>query len=203
VICFGFYATLRLHIGPAALKGPRRAGVDGYDESKLAEALLYVAKALEDDPAGGAVKINKALFNADFGHMRAYGKPITGAEYQKLPYGPAPRRLVPVRSSLVDAGAAQLREESYLGRTVKRLVPLRDPDLSRLSATEKELLDQAIRATRGRSGAEMSAASHDEPGWQMVGENETIPYEAAFLRQPVVTEAVRRRVAELAAERSR
>lgn len=41
--------------------------MDDYDEQKFTEALLYVAKALEDDPAGGAVKINKALFNADFG----------------------------------------------------------------------------------------------------------------------------------------
>ena len=65
-----------------------------YDEDKFGEVLLYVAKALQDDPAGGAIKINKALFNADFGHMRAHWRPITGAEYQKLPYGPAPRRLV-------------------------------------------------------------------------------------------------------------
>ncbi len=176
--------------------------MEGYDEAKFAEALLYVAKALENDPAGGAVKINKALFNAEFGHMRAYGTPITGAEYQKLPHGPAPRRLVPVRSALVEAGAAEIREESYLGRTIHRLVPLRAPDFSRLSRSEKELLDQAIEAVRGRSGADVSAASHREPGWQMVGDNETIPYETAFLRTPVVTEAVRRRVAELAAERS-
>ena len=172
-----------------------------YDERKFAEALLYVARALADDPAGGAVKINKALFNADFGHMRAYGQPITGADYQKLPHGPAPRRLLPVRTGLVQSGAAEMREELYLGRTVKRLVPLRDPDVSLLSPTEREMLDQAIDAEKRRSGAESSAASHREPGWQMVEENESIPYETAFLRRPVVTERVRRRVAELAADR--
>ena len=172
-----------------------------YDERKFAEALLYVAKALADDPAGGAVKINKALFNADFGHMRAYGEPITGADYQKLTHGPAPRRLLPVRTGLVQSGAAEMREELYLGRTVKRLVPLRDPDVSSLSPTEREMLDQAIDAEKRRSGAESSAASHREPGWQMVEENESIPYETAFLRRPVLTERVRRRVAELAADR--
>ena len=35
----------------------------------------------------------------------------------------------------------------------------------------------------------------------MVEERETIPYEAAFLRRPVVTEAVRRQAAALAAQR--
>lgn len=175
--------------------------MEGYDERKFAEVLLYVAKALEGDPAGGAVKIDKALFNADFGHVRAYGRPITGAEYQKLPNGPAPRRLLPVRAALVASGAAQIREELYLGYTVKRLVALREPDVSQLSPSEKALLDQAILDVLSRTAAEVSAASHREPGWEMVDDNETIPYETAVLRRPVVTEAVRRRVKELAAER--
>jgi hypothetical protein len=173
-----------------------------YDEGKFREALLYVAAGLSEDPGGGAVKINKALFNADFGHMRAYGQPITGADYQKLPHGPAPRRLVPVRAALIESGGAEMREELYLGRTVKRLVPLRSPDSGRFSPTEREMLDQAIAVETRRSGAEASAASHREPGWMMAEENESIPYETAFLRRPVVTETVRRRVAELAADRS-
>jgi hypothetical protein len=152
-----------------------------YDERKFAEALLYVAGKLADDPAGGAIKINKALFNADFAHMRAYGHPITGAEYQKLPYGPAPRRLLPVRTALV---------------------PLRDADIACLAETERQMLDEAVEVEKRRSGTESSAASHREPGWQMAEDNETIPYETAFLRRPVVTEKIRLRVAELAAERS-
>ena len=176
--------------------------MNGYDEGKFSEALLYVAAALQDDPAGGAVKINKALFNADFGHMRAFGRPITGADYQKLPYGPAPRRLLPTRAALIASKSAEIREETYLGRTMHRLVPLRSPDLSKLSPSEREMLDQAIAAEKGRSGNESSAASHREPGWQMVEENESIPYETAFLRPPVVTERVRRRIAELAKERA-
>jgi hypothetical protein len=173
-----------------------------YDERKFAEALLYVAARLADDPAGGAIKINKALFNADFAHMRAYGHPITGADYQKLPHGPAPRRLLPVRAALVASGAAEMRECLYLGRTVKRLVPRREADVTCFAPTERLMLDEAVEVEKRRSGTESSGASHREPGWQMVDENETIPYETAFLRRPVVTEQVRRRVAELAAERS-
>jgi Protein of unknown function (DUF4065) len=176
--------------------------MNGYDERKFAEALLYVAAGLADDPAGGAVKINKALYNADFGHMRAYGRPITGADYQRLPQGPAPRRLVPVRAALIEAGSAEMREDLHLGRTVKKLVPLRSPDVAALSPTEKSMLDQAIAVEKTRSAGESSATSHREPGWQMVNDGDSIPYETAFLRRPVVTDQVRRRVAELAAERS-
>ncbi len=172
-----------------------------YDERKLIEALVYVASALVSDPAGGAVKVNKALYYADFGHMRAYRKPITGAEYQKLPHGPAPRRLVPVRERLVEVGDVELRTETYLGRTMHRLVPRREPNIDLFSASEEELLAQAVEAVRHRSGNEVSDASHAEPGWQMVGEKETIPYETAFIRRSVVTEAVQQRISELAAAR--
>lgn len=169
-----------------------------YHEKKFIEALLYVARALESDPAGGAIKINKALYNADFGHMRAYGKPITGAEYQRLERGPAPRKLLPIREQLIASGDLELRTETYLGRTIHRLVVLREPDDTLFSPTEKELLDQAVAAVRLRSGNAASDASHREPGWQMVDEKETIPYETAFIRRSVTTDAVRRRISELA-----
>ncbi len=67
-----------------------RAVHGGYDEGKFTEAVLYVAKRLEQDPAGGAMKLNKVLFHADFGHMRAHGRTITGATYQKLRSAPPP-----------------------------------------------------------------------------------------------------------------
>lgn len=72
-----------------------------YDERKFTELLLYVASRLEADRAGGAVKLDKVLFFADFAHVRRHGVPITGADYQKLEHGPAARRLLPVRNSLV------------------------------------------------------------------------------------------------------
>ncbi|MEA2715744.1 MAG: hypothetical protein QOI99_61, partial [Actinomycetota bacterium] len=51
-----------------------------YDERKFAELVLYAASRLADDPAGGAVKLNKVLFFSEFAHMRRHGQPITGVE---------------------------------------------------------------------------------------------------------------------------
>jgi hypothetical protein len=172
-----------------------------YDEGKFTEAVLYVATRLEADAAGGAVELNKALFHAEFSHMRAHRRSITGAEYQRLEWGPAPRRLRPVRTILISKGDAELRKEDFLGKTLERLVPLRAPDESVFTDSEKQSLDQAIELVVGRTSSDVSDASHDEPGWRMVEEQEAIPYEAAFLRWPVVTETVRRRVTELAPER--
>jgi uncharacterized phage-associated protein len=168
------------------------------DERKLGELLLYVAKRLEDDPAGGATKVNKVLYFAEFAHVRAHGRPITGVEYQKLEHGPAPRRLVPLRRGLEEHGHAAVVDETYLGYVQKRLIAKRDADLSIFSPEERVIVDQVIDALHGRRARDVSELSHDEVGWQMVDVGETIPYEAAYLRQPVVTPAVRRHAAALA-----
>ena len=169
-----------------------------YDEAKFTELVLYVADRLKDDPTGGAVKLNKALFFAEFAHVRATGRPITGAEYQKLPHGPAPRFLLPVRDQLIRDGRAQLVRESYLGYEQKRLTALRPPNLSLFTREELETVDQVLHELRGLSGTETSDISHEQMGWQMVEERETIPFAAAYLRPPVITDAIRRRAAKLA-----
>jgi len=172
------------------------------DERKLAELMLYVAERLRDDPAGGATKLNKVLFFAEFAHMRAHGRPITGVDYQRLERGPAPRRLLPVRDRLISTGAAEVTQETYLGLVQHRLVALRVPDEGVLEPGELEVVDQVLNELHGRSASEASALSHDELGWQMVDDGETIPYEAAYLRRAVSTASVRRHGAELAKKRT-
>lgn len=172
-----------------------------YDERKFTELLLYVAKQLEGDPTGAAIKLNKVLFFAEFAHVRAYGRPITGAEYQKLKYGPAPRRLLPVRARLVEGGEARLVEEWYLGYKQDRLVPLREPDLSLLSAEEMKTVHEALGELEGATGIELSELSHEEMGWKMVAEGETIPFEAAYLKPPIISDAIRQHAARLARRR--
>lgn len=174
------------------------------NEAKLTELVLYVAKRLLDDPKGGATKINKVLFSADFAHMRLHGVPITGVEYQKLKQGPAPRRLLPVRDRLLSEGAAELVRDRYLGYPLDRLVPRREPDLALFSADEMEQVDQAIEALRNKTAAEVSELSHHEMGWQMVSIGETIPYQAAFLASGFeVTESMRQHAQRLATQLDR
>ena len=170
-----------------------------YDERKFAELVLYVAEQLVDDPEGGAVKLNKTLWWAECAHMRTYGRSITGAEYQKLAQGPAPRRLLPVRNRLLESGAARMEPASYMGKQQQRLVPIRPADTSVLSPEETALVDQVIREIKGRNATELSQDSHREIGWRVVNDGETIPLETAFLADEVVlTPAIRARAQRLA-----
>ena len=152
-----------------------------YDERKFSEMLLYVAEQLRGDRTGGATKLNKVLFFADFAHVRRTGTAISGAEYQKLPHGPAPRRLKPVRDSLVARGDAQVVREEFLGYEVHRLVPQRPADVSVFSAAERETIERVLADLEGLNARQVSELSHEEAGWRLVGEGEIIPYEAALV----------------------
>lgn len=170
-----------------------------YDERKLTELVLYVAGCLRGDRAGGSTKLNKVLFFADFTHVRRHGRPITGAEYQHLPHGPAPRRLLPIRQQLIASGAAELLEEDFLGRPQHRIDARRPADLSVFTETELATIDDVLDDLAGLTGTQVSALSHEEPAWRHTSEGDRIPYELALVpKEQLVTPTARRLGAQVA-----
>lgn len=172
-----------------------------YNEGLFAELVLYVAKKCEGDPTFGAVKLNKILYYCDFFAYRQLGMPITGAEYQALRLGPAPRRLLPVQRRIEQNGDGILRETEYGIHTQKRLIALRDADLTGFSGPEIGLVDTVIDVLKGHSAGDVTEVSHFEPGWQLAEEGETIPYEAAFVSLDPLSLAEERQLARAIAER--
>jgi hypothetical protein len=130
----------------------------------LGELLLLVAEELRGDRFGGATKVNKVLFFAEFGHMRLTGQPITGSPYQKLAYGPTPRRLLPVRQHLLSSGAATLVTETVLGYQQCRLLPNRPARRDLFTETELQAVTDAIALLKDRTAADVSSLSHEEAG---------------------------------------
>ncbi|MFV0317705.1 MAG: Panacea domain-containing protein [Microthrixaceae bacterium] len=171
-----------------------------YDEAKFTELLVHVAGRLGNDRAGGATKLNKVLYFAEFAHVRRHGRPITGAEYFRLDQGPAPRRLKPVRQRLLDSGDAELVVEDFLGYSLQRLVPLRAPDLSRFDRLELQTIDDVLGDLASLTAKQVSDISHEDPAWRHTDDLQTIPYELALVaKEQVVTAAG----ADLAAETAR
>lgn len=171
-----------------------------YNEAKFIEMVLYVADRLRGDRTGGATKLNKVLYFADFAHVRRTGQPISGAEYQKLPHGPAPRRLKPIRQWLVANDEAELVSEDFLGYKQQRLVPRRQADTSVFSKDELTTIDKVLDDLAGMTAKEVSDLSHEEPAWSLFNEGETIPFHTALIaKQQVSTPTSRRLAAEVAA----
>lgn len=174
-------------------------------EARLRELILYVAKRLETDPSAGATKINKVLFFAEFANVRMRSEPLTGVEYQKLPHGPAARRFVPIRDELAAAGDLRVETRLVGPYPQHRLIALRQADMSEFDPEEINAVEQVIGRLWGMSAAEVSRLSHEEMGWLMVEEGETIPYSAAYIRPPgsAIPAKVRERAAQLARDVAR
>lgn len=172
-------------------------------EKKFAELILYISKKSALDPNFGATKLNKILYFSDFLAYGNWGKAITGVEYQNLKKGPAPRRLIPVRTQLKDAGWLAIQPVQVGNGIVQhRTVNLREPDLTLFDGREIALVDQVIEQLSGLNATQASELSHLDVGWKSTREGETIPYNTVFLSDEPLTEAEIRRAHEIMREES-
>ena len=168
-------------------------------DRRLAEMILYIADKCERDPTFGATKLNKILAFADFSVYFRTGKPITGADYMRLPQGPAPRRLRPVRDKMAANHEVALRVISTGKYEQQRVVPLRQPDLSIFTAAEIAEVDKIIDVFWHQTAKTASEFSHGI-AWRVAQNKASIPYEAVFLSDEELTDYDRVRTAELASE---
>ncbi len=168
-------------------------------QQKFRELIIYIAERCQDTEFFGATKLNKILYRADFEAFRRFGRPITGAPYFRLPNGPAPKALIPVRRDLVAEGAVKIESRPLGNRTQERVIPLRASHRDLFSAGELALVDEIIKDLWGQTAEEVSDASHDII-WRSRQDEENIPYEAVYLSDNPLTEEDVRRSKELANE---
>ncbi len=72
--------------------------------------ILYIAEKTADDPSFGDTHLNKVLYWADFDAYGSLGRPVTGARYFKLPFGPGAKPLMPIRDELAEEGFVEIVE---------------------------------------------------------------------------------------------
>lgn len=153
-------------------------------DSKFQEMILLVARECRDDPRCGATKLNKILFYADFLAYEELGRPISGEAYRKLERGPVPRRIRPVIDRMLSEGWCAWADRDYFGLHLRKLQPLREPDLSQFSTEELEVVRRVVRDLWEMNAAEVSDLSHRFVGWQAAAPGEEIPYETVFVDEP-------------------
>jgi hypothetical protein len=151
-----------------------------FDAQRFKELLLYVAKRSSDDARFGATKLNKLLFFSDFLAYAQLGHSITGATYQKLRYGPAPRELLPQQRELAREGALKVKRQSAF--QPDKTIAMRDPDISIFEPEEIAIVDEVLDALKEDTAWMISERSHAlSIGWQLAEIQEDIPYETIFV----------------------
>jgi len=180
------------------------AAIKRPDERKLAELILYIAQKCVDDPTFGAIKLNKILCYSDFIFYAYHERGITNVEYQKLPNGPAPRRLVPVRNQLIRGRHLGIQDVLLKnGNIQKRPVNLRPPNLSLFTGEEIAVVDRVIDSFKDVRADRTSELSHDLVGWLVAEVGGTIPYNTFFFSNPPLSEEEIYRARELKAAKER
>jgi hypothetical protein len=169
-----------------------------FNRKKFEELIVYIAHRLGPAAALGRVKLAKLLMASDFGAYERFGRPITGATYEKWEQGHLPRELVLADRDLVAQGAISVEDEDYFGKTLKRVTARRDPDMSEFSEDELAVVEMAIQHFGHETATRLSELSHLEVGWRLADWKEPIPYRTVFLGRGGVSEADLRRGEELA-----
>jgi len=168
------------------------------NDARYRELVLYICQKCAMDPKFGATKLNKILYFSDFLAYATLGEPITGFEYQRLPNGPAPRRMLPMREEMEkkrDLGFQFVVLKG--GRTQRRAVNLRAPDLGVFAAEQIALIDRVIEELWDLDAEGVSELSHRMMGWRLADLNEVIPYETVFISSEPLTESDVQRAREL------
>ena len=155
-----------------------------------------------DHPGFGSTKLNKIIYFADFIVYANTGEPLTGVAYQRLKYGPAPRRRKPVRDAMIAGGQLAMQEVRGSGGYItKKPVNLVSPDIDKyFSAAEIAAVDHVIDSFEELTAADASRVSHGWGGWEYARDREDIPYESVFIDNGPLTREEQARGLEVARE---
>jgi hypothetical protein len=156
------------------------AGGIEFNQRKFEELIVYLARRLGPEAALGRVKLAKLLMHSDFTSYLRTGKSITGATYEKRPFGHFPREQAGSEFDLRGHRIA-IDVVDYYGLKLKEITALDDPDMSEFSEDEIAIIEGAIKRYGHESAVQLTRLAHREPGWALAKEREEIPYNTALL----------------------
>lgn len=156
-----------------------------FREDKLASLIAYLTAQSKDDRWFGKVKLAKLLTFIDFAAYVRWGAPITNAQYVKLELGPVPRQLDATLNLLKAKGELALAPTviEVKGKKYDQERPTATPSTAwpALVPSERLLADEIRERYREDTATDVSALSHQFPGWAVVQMRHSIPFHMAFI----------------------
>lgn len=160
-----------------------RISVPTLNIKKFKNILLYILERCSGKPNVGETVLYKLLYFSDFNYYELYEEHLTGANYKKLPYGPVPQKLDAIIDQMIELKQIEKIKTDYKGFPQKRFIPLEKADLTRLKASEKDVIDKVIDQMSDWSANAISDYSHKDLPWEVTEMGCDISYELAFYRE--------------------
>lgn len=155
-----------------------------FNKNKCKQVLLYILEKCGAKPNVGETVLYKLLYFIDFNYYELFEEPLMGESYRRIKYGPAPSHFNIVVDEMINAGELKKVATDYYGRRQKKYLPQIFPDLSKISAREKQVIDSVIDSLSSKDGATLTNYSQEDIPWKMAEDKEIIDYEAVFYRTP-------------------
>lgn len=159
-----------------------RISVPQRNLKKFKEVLLYILEKVGAKPNIGETAIYKLLYFIDFDFYEKFEEQLIGATYIKNRYGPTPVEFKKIVQHMKENREIEQMKSNYFQYDQKKYLPLRQPDLSVLSAKETAHIDDVLARLSGKSAKELSDYSHDDVPWKIHKQGEKISYESVFYR---------------------
>jgi hypothetical protein len=105
-----------------------------------------------------------------------------GATYIKNHHGPTSVELGTVIKDMQKNDEITVVKNRYFKFDQKKYLPLKRPDLSKLSAREIEHIDEVLARLSDKNAKEIENYSHEDIPWRSATEGQPISYESVFYR---------------------
>ncbi len=168
----------------AASASEMRISVPEENIRKFKEVLLYVLSCVGARPNVGESVLCKLLYFIDFDFYEKYERQLMGAVYIKNHHGPTPAGFPQIIKTMEDKGElVRIKKQFYSFQQTKYL-PVREPDLSLITAEEKAHIDLVLAKLSSKNAREIEEYSHRDVPWISAADQSVIDYESVFYRTP-------------------
>jgi len=161
-----------------------RISVPQKNFEKFKEVLLYILNKVGSKANVGETVIYKLLYFIDFDYYEKYEEQFIGASYIKNKYGPTPVEFAKLVKKMIKEGEIEKIDSDYYSYPQTKYLPRRKPDLKKLSAPEKDVIDEVLNRLSDMNAAQISEYSHGDIPWLTTEDEEPIDYELVFYRNP-------------------
>ena len=158
-----------------------RINVPQKNLEKFKEVLLYILNKVGSKPNIGETVIYKLLYFVDFDFYEKYEEQMIGATYIKNHYGPTPAEFEKIVEKMTDKEIDRVKS-SYFNFPQTKYLPLRKPDLTKLKASEIEVIDNVLNKLSDMNASQISDYSHNDVPWLTTEDGGIIEYESVFYR---------------------
>jgi len=159
-----------------------RINVPQKNIKKLKQVLLYILSKVGAKPNVGETVIYKLLYFIDFDYYEKFEEQLTGSTYIKNHYGPTPVEFKVVVDDMLRFGEMEAVKSKFFQHDQRKYLPLKEPDLSILSAQEVTHIDDVLARLSDKSATELSRYSHEDIPYKVHNFGEATEYESVFYR---------------------